>query len=103
MLNGELLLLLKAAQYLIKQIAINGKNFDANLGDIAAIGIPYTLPLTLDELLALVEDDIKEVYLKIQKLIGDEYWDSIIEEYDNTLTRYLSKEYKKPPVLKRRF
>jgi hypothetical protein len=95
MLEGELLVLLKAVQYLVGKISVSGENGDANSADLAAIEITYKLPLTYGELLSLVEASLKEVYLKIIELIGKMYWDAIIEEYDNSLAKYFSKEYEK--------
>lgn len=92
MLNGELLRLLTAAQYLSEKISISGGDTSATQRDLEEIGLLYQLPATLSQLLGLVEDEIKEVYLKIKKLIGKEYWDAILKDYDDNLTDYLSKK-----------
>jgi len=97
MLDGELLQLLTAAQYLISQIGSKGNTAQATSGDLTDTGLPFTLPVTLDKLLEYVENRIKEIYFEIKRLIGKAYWDSIIESFDDTMTDYMSRKFDKGP------
>ncbi|GAA0421930.1 hypothetical protein ACFOY5_08875 [Massilia aurea] len=97
MLDGKLLELLTVAKYLIAQIAVNGNNAEATPEDLINTRLPFTLPVTLGELIGYVEKEIEDIHFEIKRLIGKEYWDSIIKAYDDTLTDYMSRKYDRTP------